>query len=316
MTWDQIKQWLRDHIPWFLLWALNGLLALVDAVRDAWNFMRDTISNAWGWFLYFRTTDWNVWLVTLLNAWGNWLSARLGAFNSWLVSRLNDWGWWLYWRLTQFNTWLVSLLNSWGNWLADKLWRFNIWLVTRLNEWGNWLADKLWRFNTWLVDRLNSWGAWLADKLNRFNTWLVDRLNSWGNWLADRLSGFNTWLVDRLNDWGTWLEDRHQELIDFLYGEEGVVTGEINKLKAWVTGFLLGFQHLLTDGLVRLVILLCPVESTGSPPLYEYTDLDTFIESMRWWLEGDGAKQRYGYDEIVRWTTEEVLKEKGLPHGL
>lgn len=286
MSWDEIKQWLRDHVPWFLLWALNGLLALVDAVRDAWNFMRDTISNAWGWFLYFRTTDWNRWLVTLLNAWGNWLVERLNSFSAWLAARLNSWSIWLVERLTQWNVWLVSLLNSWGNWIFARVTEWYVWLVYLTNEWRSWLSARLSAFNTWLIDRLNSWGNWLVDKLNRFNAWLIDRLNSWGNWLVDRLNGFSAWLLDRLNDWGAWLEDRHRELLAFLYGEAGVVTGAINELKEWVKGlFTIFANEIILHLLDWMSYVAPPIEAIDEMGPHFSSFTDTLVEWARAWKE-------------------------------
>ena len=74
---------------------------------------------------------------------------------------------------------------------------------------------------------------------------------------------------------------------------------------------------MITDEAVRFIVNLFPVAGTEAPQPEEYPDFDNLIEASLYWLEGDGAKQLYGYDDLVAWTAEEVfLEKKPLPHGL
>ena len=99
-------------------------------------------------------------------------------------------------------------------------------------------------------------------------------------------------------------------------------------LQAWIEGwrdYILGvvaslfddFNWDIIDGIVRFIVNLFPRHASSPPEPEEYTDFDSLIEDSLYWLEGDGAKQLYGYDDLVVWTAEEVfLEKKPLPHGL
>lgn len=247
MTWDEIKRWIRDRCPFWLLWLLDPILAFVDTIVDAWHRLEDAINEHFHFRLFWWGVEFNIKLGDfsyhfLLNL-GKWkldFDTHLGRWGVEFHVDLKSWEFSFHVRLGEFSVTFSAKLKDWEFLFHVRLGDFDLFFRANLRDW-----EFLFRV------RLGDWGFQFYANLSEwdfiFRVWGEDWNATFHANLRDWEFSFRTWQSDREFDWGVWLEDRHQELIEFLYGEEGVVTGAINELKEWV-------EELL-DKLIREVIL-------------------------------------------------------------
>jgi hypothetical protein len=305
---------------------------LEDVVVGWYGRIRGAIYDRWDTLWQALTASWNF-------IWGNFYqgykniidytySARLDIIDTFTrfkyefqAFRTNP-GQYIYERLPQ------GVKDLWGYFapIWSKVTDFFTNLYTKVAD----LFSRAW---SWLWEHFETWVRDILTFLQSVWTKVKDFFTNLYVRVADFLSRVWSWIYEHIpqifkdawnfivDNWGKLLDlfvDAWPKFVEFLHHPFTYIT---NLLQAWIEGWrdyifgvvsdlFQGFQSSITDGLVRLTINLLPLRPIDPIPSYGYTDLDTLIEGMRWWLEGDGAKQKDGYDEIFEWARKTILLEK------
>jgi len=317
-VYDYFENWInpahetfQDKFP-RLAWNLRGANegGIYDEVKDTYDRFKNTFSSFRdnpANFIYDRLPQWIKDLKSLWdNAW-NWIYDRIPQEwkDAWkyLKEHITD--------ITNFFTNLYTTIKDFLGRIWAWLWEhFEGWvkdILTFLHDTWTKVKDFFTNLYTRVADFLSRVWAWIYEHIPQELKDIWNNAKTWWDWLRPRWDKFTLEL-------GKFLDDPYVYITTLL--------------QAWIEGwrdYILGvvrdlfqtFEDHITDEVVRFIVNLFPRHASSPPQPEEYADFDSLIEDSLYWLEGDGAKQLYGYDDLVAWTAEEVFKEpKPLPHGL